>query len=68
MDEFLTPRQLVDEFPAVAKSEGALAMDRLRKIGLPYYRLGRRRIVYKRSDVPALLERKRVLTADSIEA
>ena len=68
MEDFATPRQMVEEFPAICKSEGSLAMNRLRGTGLPYYRLGKRRILYKRSDAPALLERSRVLTVDSKEA
>ncbi len=64
-EAYLTPKQMVEKYPEFFKSESALGMKRMRKVGLPYSRLGKR-IFYRESDIAAQLEYNRVLTADSV--
>jgi hypothetical protein len=48
----MTARQLA---PAIGVSEGSLAQDRYRRVGIPYIELGKRRIRYLRADVARYL-------------
>ncbi|MGV8059791.1 MAG: hypothetical protein AB2L12_17495 [Smithellaceae bacterium] len=61
--EWMTPKNVVEEFPAIAKSMGSLAMQRNRKIGPPYYRVSSKRVVYKRSEINAYANARKVLTS-----
>lgn len=64
--EYLSPK---DVFRMGIASEHTLANWRQAKIGPPYFKFGRggkAKVVYRRSDLDAWLNRQRVLTVDGL--
>lgn len=59
-DMFLTPQETSD---LTGYSLKALASHRSRKIGFPYYKMGRK-IFYKRSEILAAIETNKVETCN----
>ena len=62
----LSPKEVVENYPALTESEGTLANWRSKKIGPRYYKMGRR-VAYRPEDIEAFLFRNPVLTIDSVE-
>ncbi|HNU84882.1 MAG: hypothetical protein QM256_09775 [Pseudomonadota bacterium] len=62
----LTPKDVIERYPALTRSEGTLANWRNRKIGPRYFRIGRR-VVYRPSDIENFLFHAPVMTSDSLE-
>jgi len=53
--KYLTPKQVSI---MIGRAVSTLASDRYRDSGIPYYRLGKRQIRYKESDVIHFMEKK----------
>lgn len=53
--KYLTPEQVST---MIGRAVGTLASDRCHDCGIPYYRLGKRQIRYKESDVIHFMEKK----------
>lgn len=62
----LTPKEALEHYPELAKSEGVLGNLRNQKRGPKYYKIGRK-VVYRPEDIEAFLFQNPVLTIDSIE-
>lgn len=54
-ERYLTPKQV---HAMIGRAVSTLSSDRTRRAGLPYYRLGKRAIHYKESDVVSYMEKK----------
>jgi len=61
----LTPRGVIETYPALTTSLGTLANWRSMKRGPRFFRVSRK-VVYRASDVEDFLFRNPVLTADSV--
>jgi hypothetical protein len=64
--KILTPKNVIEKYPALTTSEGTLANWRAQKRGPKFFKLIRR-IVYKAEAVEAYLFHNPVLTSDSVE-
>lgn len=63
----LTPKEVVDFYPELTRSEGTLANWRNQKRGPKFYKFSRK-IVYRPEDIESYLFHNPVLTIDSMEA
>lgn len=63
----LTPKDVIDIYPALTTSEGTLANLRTQRRGPKYYKVSRK-VVYRPEDVEAYLFHNPVQTSDSLEA
>lgn len=63
----LTPKDVIEAYPALTTSQGTLANWRNQKRGPRFFRVSRK-IVYRASDIEAFLFRNPVLTRDSLES
>lgn len=61
IDAILTPSDVVEQYPRLAPSEGALANKRLRGTGPRYIKLGSK-VLYRRLDIIRFLETRMVST------
>ena len=64
-NKILSPKDVVENYPALTTSEGTLANWRTQKRGPRYFRVSRK-IVYRASDIEDFLFRNPVLTLDSM--
>ena len=65
-DIVLSPKDVVEQYPALTSSEGTLANWRAQKRGPKFYKVSRK-VVYRPEDVEAFLFQNPVLTSDSAE-
>lgn len=64
--KILTPKDVVECYPCLTRSEGTLANWRAQKRGPKFFRVSRK-VVYRVDDVEAFLFKNPVLTVDSID-
>ena len=64
--KILSPKDVIEEYPVLTRSEGTLANWRNQKRGPRFFRVSRK-IVYRTSDIEAFIFKNPVLTIDSID-
>ncbi|MBN1903734.1 MAG: DNA-binding protein [Deltaproteobacteria bacterium] len=65
VNKILTPKDVIENYPALTLSEGTLANWRVLKKGPRFFKVSRK-IVYKASDIEEYLFRNPVQTLDSV--
>ena len=64
--KILSPKDVIEAYPVLTRSEGTLANWRNQKRGPRFFRVSRK-IVYRTSDIEAFIFKNPVLTIDSID-